>query len=343
MHGWRDWLRGDPLPWLLDETTPAVRHLALRGLLDRELDDADVRAARAAAMHQPPIATILAAQDPAGWWAKPGPGYLPKYRSTTWSLVFLDQVGADGADPGIRAGCEYLIDHAQAANGGFGAGFSEARPAPSGVIHCLNGNLLRALIGFGWLDDERVGRAIDWQAAAITGEGEIRFHKSSVPGPGFRCGANDGLPCAWGATKAVLALARIPAARRAPHVQRALDAGRDFLLSRDPAVADYPMGYGSTKPNGSWFKVGFPSGYVTDVLQVLEALAEAGAAGDPRLRRALSWLLAQQDERGRWLNHYAYAGKMAADIDRPGQPSKWVTLRACRALKAAAEAGWSPA
>ncbi len=35
MADWRFGLRGDPLPWLLDEATPAVRHLALRHLLDQ--------------------------------------------------------------------------------------------------------------------------------------------------------------------------------------------------------------------------------------------------------------------------------------------------------------------
>ncbi len=109
-----------------------------------------------------------------------------------------------------------------------------------------------------------------------------------------------------------------------------------FLLSRDPATADYPMGYGGTKPNGSWFKLGFPSGYVADVLQVLEAVCEAGAGGDPRIDSAIDWIVAQQDELGRWTNRYAYAGKMICDIDVPGQPSRWVTLRACRVLKAVA-------
>jgi hypothetical protein len=49
-------------------------------------------------------------------------------------------------------------------------------------------------------------------------------------------------------------------------------------------------------------------------------------------------LLAQQDAQGRWANRYAYEGKMIRDIDRPGQPSKWVTLRACRVLKSVVEA-----
>jgi hypothetical protein len=79
------------------------------------------------------------------------------------------------------------------------------------VIHCLNGNLLRALIGFGWLEDERVQRAIDWQARSITGEGFSRYYRSGTSGPGFCCASNKHLPCAWGAIKGLLALARIPA------------------------------------------------------------------------------------------------------------------------------------
>ena len=340
MAGWQDGLRGDPLPWLLDPEAPAVRHLALRWLLGRPGDDADVTEARRAAMRADPIASILAAQDPAGWWAKPGSGYGPKYTGTVWQVIFLEQLGADGSDPRVAAGCDYVLAHAQSASGGFGASASSspARPAPSSTAHCLNGNLLRAVIGLGWLDDTRVSRAIDWQAAAITGEGMVEFHRSAVSGPGFRCGVNEGLPCAWGAVKAVLGLAAIPRERRDTRVRRALEAGVAFLLSCDPATAAYPMGWGNTKPNGSWFRLGFPLGYVADVLQVLEALCDAGAAADPRLRPAVDWLLGQQDAHGRWANRYAYAGKMTRDIDRPGQPSRWVTLRACRVLKAVAGA-----
>jgi hypothetical protein len=98
----------------------------------------------------------------------------------------------------------------------------------------------------------------------------------------------------------------------------------------------YPMGWGNTKPNGSWFRLGFPSGYVADVLQVAEAVSEAGHASDPRLDAVVAWLLAQQDEEGRWPNRYPYTGKMHVDIERAGEPSRWVTLRACRVLKARA-------
>ena len=69
---WRARLNGDPLPWLLDQVAPAVRHRALRELLDRPADNSEVVEARARAMTSDPIATILAAQDPEGWWVYSG-------------------------------------------------------------------------------------------------------------------------------------------------------------------------------------------------------------------------------------------------------------------------------
>jgi hypothetical protein len=334
-------LHGNPLPWLLDDETPAVKHMALRQLLDRPADDAEVAQALAAAMSSDPVAAILAAQAPEGYWLKSGPGYSPKYRATVWQVIFLDQLGADGRDPRVRTACEYVLAHTKADSGGFAAsGMKDERsPPPSGVVHCLNGNLLRALLGFGYFQDERVQRAIDWQARSITGEGLERYYQSGTSGPGFSCAANEKLPCAWGAIKALLALARIPAHQTLPHVRRAKEQGAEFLLSRDPAVADYPMGWGNTKPNASWFKLGFPSGYVADVLQNLEALCELGFAADPRLKHAIDWLLTRQDAQGRWRNQYAYNGKTWVDFEKQGQPGKWVTLRACRVLKLVNDAG----
>lgn len=335
---WRDLLNGDPLPWLLEENTPAVRHLALRQLLDRSVSDPAVTSARSAAMAINPIAAILAAQHPAGYWVKPGPGYSPKYRSTVWSVIFLEQLGADGSDERIHAACAYVLDHTPTPIGGFGASgqLSEAPPPPSSGLHCLNGNLLRALIGFGWLDDPRVQQAVDWQARSITGEGFDHYFRSGTSGPGFRCGANERLPCAWGAIKALRGLAAIPADKRAGHIQRAIDQGVSFLLDYDLVAANYPAGWGNTNPSSLWFKPGFPSGYSADTLQNLDVLCELGHAADPRLQPAITWLLEKQDNTGRWKNQHTYSGKMWIDIEQGRQPSKWVTLAACRVIKASA-------
>jgi hypothetical protein len=334
MDGWHARLRGDPLPWLLDPSSPAVRHLALRQLMGRPADDPEVAAARQAAMAVDPIASILAAQHPEGYWEKPGPGYATKYRGTVWQVIFLDQLGADPTDERVRRACAYVLAHSQAVTGGFGASgrVGADAPPPSAVIHCLNGNLIRALIGLGRLDDPRLQRAVEWEARAITGDGVEHWSATGTSGPGFACAANEKLPCAWGAIKALSGLARIPANRRSALAADAIAAGAAFLLGHDPAVADYPMGWGNTRPSGSWFKLGFPSGYVADVLQNLEVLCELGCGRDPRLAPAIEWLLSKQDGEGRWRNEYAYNGKTWVDPERQGQPSKWVTLRACRVL-----------
>jgi hypothetical protein len=321
----------------LSEDDPAVRAATLQRLLGAAADADEVRRARTAAMKVDPIKSILAAQNPAGWWVKRGPGYGPKYVGTVWQVIFLDQLGADPDHPQVVRACDYVLAWTPSTDGGFGASAvdKEARPPPSAAIHCLNGNLLRALIGFGRLDDERVRAATEWAARTITGEGVARWYSTGTCGPGFACAANEHLPCAWGAVKELSALARIPPRRRTPLVRRAVDAGVSFLFSRDPAAADYPMGWGNTKPNASWFKPGFPTGYVTDVLQNLEVLAELGHGRDPRLARALAWVEAGQNAQGRWVNRYAYRGKTWIDVEAQGKPSKWVTLRACGVLKAA--------
>jgi hypothetical protein len=337
----RTWDDASVVDWLLDASDPAVRHATLRDLLGRPANDPDVVASLRRAMGDGPIAAILRAQDPEGWWEKPGPGYATKYRGTVWQLIFLDQLHADGTDERIRRAGDYVLAHTQAASGGFGAsGVSGGSPPPpSSVIHCLNGNLVRALIGFGWLDDPRLQRAIEWQARAITGDGVERWYATGTSGPGFACAANEGLPCAWGAVKALSGLVRVPPARRSVLVERAIASGVAFLLGRDPRDADYPMGWGNTRPSGSWFKLGFPSGYVTDVLDELEVLCAAGQARDARLGRALAWLREQRGPDGRWINRRAWTGKTWLDIERQGRPSKWVTLRALAVLRATG--GWT--
>jgi len=327
VEAWRRALNGDPLPWLLDDEVPAVKHLALRLLLDEPEDAAAVRRARAKAMRAHPIASILERQEAEGWWIKPGSGYSPKYTSTVWSLIFLDQLGADPRDPRVRRGVEYALKHTAAPGGGFGW-----NATPSGVVHCLNGNLLRAVIGFGFLDDPRTRAAVEWEARAITGEGVERWYPSATSGPGFSCGVNGTLPCGWGANKALRGLARIPPRRRTRSVRRAIDDSVAFLLSIDPATAAYPT---DTEISRSWFRLGFPLGYVGDVLETLEALGDAGYARDARVSNAIGFVLSKQNGQGRWRNRHAYNRKTWGDIERQGEPSRWVTLRACAFLKRA--------
>ncbi|MFC2003828.1 nitrogen fixation protein NifH [Chloroflexota bacterium] len=340
MMYWKDKLRGNPLPWLLepDKAQPAIRYFTLRDILGRSSNDSDVKKALAASMLSGPVPVILAAQEPGGYWDKPGAGYGSKYRGTQWAVVFMAQLGADGTNSRVRAGCEYVLSHAIASNGSL-----SMNGTPSGFVHCMAGNLGTALIDLGWLEDQRLQAALEWLAQTITGE-EVadstsrdtnkRYYKSGTLAPLFACSVNVGLPCAWGAIKAMLALSGVPLSLRTQRMQAAIQQGIAFLLSHDPAVADYPFGMGN-RPSSSWFKFGYPIGYITDVLQNLEVLAALGQAQDARLANALELVLGKQDDQGRWSLEYTYNGKTWVDIEKKGQSSKWVTLRALRVLKAA--------
>lgn len=64
-------------------------------------------------------------------------------------------------------------------------------------------------------------------------------------------------------------------------------------------------------------------------------LADLGYGADPRLAGAIQLILSKQDAQERWKLENSLNGKMWADIEVKGQPSKWVTLRALRILKRA--------
>ena len=94
MYSWKDQLNGDTVGWLLAEDLPGVRYLTLRDILGLDAEDPVLVKARIDAHQNGPIAAILDEMETEGFWAKPGHGYLPKYRSSVWSLISLGQLGA---------------------------------------------------------------------------------------------------------------------------------------------------------------------------------------------------------------------------------------------------------
>jgi hypothetical protein len=332
---WQEQLNGDSLTWLLTEDEPGVRYLVMRDLLDRPADDIELISAQEAAHNEGPISIILDEMNDSGYWVEAGPGYTPKYRSTVWSLIMLAQLGASSAlDKRIERACQHLLNNALTENGQF-----TLSGAPSGTIDCLQGNLCAAMLDLGF-NDPRLEKGFEWMARSVTGEGVAPMNDKKAPiryysgncGPDFLCGANNKLPCAWGAVKIMLAFSKLPKNRRTPIIEDAIEKGIDFLLGIDPAEATYPTGW-SRKPSGNWWKFGFPVFYVTDLLQNVEALIRLGYGDDPRLSNALNIVREKQDHNGRWALDYAYTGKTWVDFGEKKLPNKWVTARAAWVLK----------
>ena len=245
------------------------------------------------------------------------------------------QLGASSAlDERVERACQYLLENALTESGQF-----SISGTPSSTVDCLQGNLCTAMLDLGF-HDPRLDKAFEWMARSVTGEGIapledkkalLRYYSGKC-GPNFLCGANNKLPCAWGAVKVMLAFGKLPPSQRTPLIKNAIQKGIDFLLSIDPAEATYPTGW-SSKPSENWWKFGFPVFYVTDLLQNIEALVRLGYGNDPRLSNALNIVREKQNENGQWALEYAYAGKTWVDFGKKKQPNKWITLRAVWVLK----------
>ena len=327
-------LNDNTLDWLLESDDRAMQYLAMRDLTGGDLQTLMDLQEKAHA--EGPIAVILSNMQKEGYWSQPGAGYNPKYTGTVWSIISLAQIGASvEMDKRIAAAVSYLLEQALTKDGQF-----TMSGAPSGTIDCLQGNLCASLLDLG-CEIPALYKAFEWMARSVTGEGvapmtektaNLRYYAGKC-GPLFNCGGTGKQPCAWGAVKVMFAFSKLPLSKRTPLINRAIQAGVEFLFSTDPAKADYPCGQ-TAKPSGNWWKFGFPVFYVTDLLQNVEALVGLGYGADRRLSNAINIIREKSDPQGRWLLEYDYNGKTWVDFGPKGQPNKWVTLRALRVLKA---------
>lgn len=301
---WRSLLKGDPLPWLLERRDPAVRAQALRLLEDRGARDPELREAQQRAMSSPPISTILRRQRADGRWSDDF--YSPKYTTTHWEMEQLAEFGAEGSDPRVRGGARRMLEA------------SERLPSwlrRDHGVSCFHGSLLRYVCHAGLGADPRVEPIVE----RLCRESKV-FEAA--------CFINGELPCAWGYSRLLWGLSALPAEARTREVERTLRRGADWLLSHKLERGAFPT---DTKPSHLWRTLNFPLFYQADVLFCLRVLAELGAIDDTRAQPALAWLLARQDERGRWHGKAPYVDRMPTKIDA----GKWVTLQAAWVLKVA--------
>jgi len=302
------------LPWLLEKENPSVRYFALKDLFGKQEDDPDVREAKQAIMESGPVLKILSLQKPEGWWTDPEGMFTPIYRGSAWQLAFLAELGADPEHPKVKKGVDYVLDKIMKRKG---AGIAAKRSAFINV-NCYLGVALEAFIRLGRLADERVQAGIAYACELVT-QGKLK------------CRYRQNLSCPWGGEKEIRALARIPEEKRTPEVKAAMAKIAEFLLKYDLARAAYPR---KKRVSGHWFRFAFPRTYNADILEVLDALALAGYGRERKLGPAIEFMLSKQDKDGRWKMETSYNGKMLADIEEKGKPSKWITLRALRVLKA---------
>jgi hypothetical protein len=330
MADWKSKLNADATQWLLESDNPSVQYFTLTELLDKPQNDSEVEAAKNAIMEEGVVPKILAKQNTDGSWETPNTFYTAKYKGTVWQLIILGEFGADAADKRVKKACEFILENSQhAESGGFSMAHAEKSSGgrPSGVIPCLSGNMVYSLIRLGYLDDPRLQAGIDF----ITKYQTFYDGNGSPKGwPYDRLAMCYGKhTCHMGAVKALKALAEIPKDKRSPPVKETIRMGVEYMLVHHIFKQSHNLAKAS-KPG--WLKFCFPLMYQTDTLEVLGILARLGFK-DERMVEAVNLVASKQDGQGRWRLENTFDGRFQVDIERKGEPSKWVTLKALTALK----------
>jgi len=330
-NGWKAALNADPTDWLLAEDNPSVRYFTLLDVLDRSPKDADVIKARQSIMTSNPITTILGKQEKGGYWGIPQDFYVrAKYRGTVWNIILLAQLGADGSDERIHNAGEFILNNSQdRQSGGFAySSGNDGSGDHAKVVPCLTGNMVFSLIRFGFLEDERVQKAIDWIVKYQRFDDGIEFSPKGWPYDRYKqCWGKH--TCTMGIVKNLKALAEIPPNKRTKSVSETIERSAEYLLKHHLYKQSHNL---ARVAKDYWTHFGFPLFWKTNALEMLDVLIQL-RYHDPRMQDSVELVTSKQDEQGRWVLETTFNGRTLVRMERRGLPSKWITLQAVRALK----------
>lgn len=331
MKNWRTYLNSDPIEWLLEQNNPSVRYFTLKDIMNQKENDSEVRIVKEKIMMEGVVPRILSKQKEGGYWINRDNFYVyTKYKGTVWSFIVLAELNADGRDEQIKQTCEYILKNSQDRESG---GFSVHGNENNGGVHdqiipCLTGNMIWALIRFGFLEDPRVKNAIDWILKYQRHDDGIERIPKGWPYERYKnCWGKH--TCHMGVVKNLKALAEIPPDKNSDDIKDFIDKAAEYMLIHHIYKQSHNLDVAAKQ---EWTQFGFPLMWKIDALEVLDILTKIGIRDD-RMKEAIDLVVSKQNENGRWILEKTFNGRMQANIEQKGKESKWITLIALRVLK----------
>jgi hypothetical protein len=258
-------------------------------------------------------ARLLAKQDADGNW---GRGiYSPKWKSTTYTLLHLRQLGLSPEHPQALRGCEKFFSRGLERDGGINLWRSHHHSET-----CINGMFLALLAYFGY-PDKRIHSVFEfllneqmpdggWNCERIKGATHASFHTT--------ISVLEGLD-EYGT--------RYP--ESLPTVMEARAKAHEFFLQhrlykshRTDEIFDAKMTL-----------MHFPTRWRYDFLRGLDYFQRIDAPKDERMNDAIQLLRAKQNPDETWPLNAPWPGLVYFHMEATSQPSRWNTLRALRVLK----------
>ena len=304
----------DLTAWLL-ESDPALRWQVLRDLTDAPPEQ--VRAERELVATHGWGARLLALQGADGqgdggtyWPDHDDDPHGQPWTATTYSLLLLRDFGLNPASREARRAVSLVREKSRWEEGN--QPFFEGETEP-----CING----MVVGLGAYFGENVDTVVE------------RLVSEQLPDGGWNCEEGHGSTrSSFHTTICVLeglrqhehAAGGTGASRAARH------RGEEYLLDRR---LHRRKSTGSEVDPG-WLQFSYPTRWFYDVLRGLDYFRSAGGTPDERLGEAAEVVRSRQQPDGTWLLENTHPGKVHFTLeDGDGQPSRWNTLRALRALR----------
>ncbi len=270
-------------------------------------------------------ARILSLQDADGQWSGGAffpPGFTGRqfeeegqpWTTTTWALTQLRELGLDPTSARARETVRLVGENSRWDHAG--------QPYWAGEVEeCINGRTVADGAYFG----------VD--VAPIVS----RLVEEAQPDGGWNCERCNGSSRSSFATTINVLEGLLEFERATGGTARSQDArkrGEEYLLSRRlfrRAATGEPA-------DEQFLTLAYPTRWHYDVLRALDFFRAAsrfdGAALDARLAEAVELVRSKRDKGGRWQLDWLPRGASLVELDDgPGQPSRWVTLRALRVLR----------
>jgi hypothetical protein len=313
---------GSVIDWLLD-SDPSIRWQVLRDLLDAP--EAAWSAERAKVATEGWGARLLSCQDEDGQWA--GGAFVPRdfdprewqevgqpWTATTFSLSQLREFGLDPSSDRAKRTVELIGANSRCDERG--------QPYWEGEVEeCINGSTVA--------DGAYFGVDVAPIVARLLGERQADG--------GWNCErANGSLRTSFDSTINVLeGLLEVErAGGGTPALREARRSGEEFLLERRL----YRRLSTGEPADPKFLEFAHPNRWRHDILRGLDHFRSAGRldgeAPDPRLGEAIAELRRRRLPDGRWPLDWTPRGRVWFAVDEgPGEPSRWITLRALRVLR----------
>jgi hypothetical protein len=305
------------IDWLL-QGDPSIRFQAERDLLGRE---------------NPALRERIAIE---GWGARFlkernkdkhwGMGfYQPKWTSSHYTLIDLRRLELPSDNPLIRESIRKIAHEEKGIDGGIN---------PSGTIAasdvCINGMFLD-YASFFRMDENQLKSVVDFILSQIMPDGgfNCRLNRS-----GARHSSMHSTICVL---EGITEYLKNGYTHRKEELARAGQAAEEFLLMHRLFLSDRT----GNVINPSFLRLSWPSRWKYDILRSLDYFRYAGKPFDERMRPAMLQLLKKRGKDGRWPLQSKHPGKVHFEMEKPGEPGRWNTLRVLRVLRAYSAAAFS--